>query len=72
MTDSAENRPETVAPFSVLMVCTGNICRSPMAEGLLKAMLPEAGPVSVGSAGTMPWWTAALPHWPYPSWPIGG
>lgn len=32
----------------VLMVCTGNICRSPMAEALLKAAAPE---LSVSSAG---------------------
>ena len=40
--------------FSVLMVCTGNICRSPMAEGLLWHRLPEAWKpdVSVRSAGT--------------------
>ncbi len=40
--------------FHVLMVCTGNICRSPMAEGLLKWMLPEslADDVIVSSAGT--------------------
>ena len=40
--------------FSVLMVCTGNICRSPMAEGLLWHRLPEAlkPVVSVRSAGT--------------------
>ena len=40
--------------FRVLMVCTGNICRSPMAEGLLKGMLPESlqSIVSVSSAGT--------------------
>jgi protein-tyrosine phosphatase len=30
-------------PFSVLMVCTGNICRSPLAEQLLTARFGEAG-----------------------------
>ena len=40
--------------FSVLMVCTGNICRSPMAEGLLWHELSEdlKPIVSVRSAGT--------------------
>lgn len=40
--------------FSVLMVCTGNICRSPMAEGLLVHQLPESlkSLVAVRSAGT--------------------
>lgn len=33
---------------SILVVCEGNICRSPMAEGLLKAALPQ---VRVHSAG---------------------
>lgn len=39
--------------FSVLFVCTGNICRSPMAERLLIARLPVGAPVEVTSAGTM-------------------
>lgn len=40
--------------FSILMVCTGNICRSPMAEGLLRHGLPKTirSTVSVRSAGT--------------------
>ncbi len=39
----------------VLMVCTGNICRSPTAEGVLRAKLQAAGlhqRVEVDSAGT--------------------
>jgi len=41
------------APFTVLMVCTGNICRSPVAERLLRAQTEAVGlPVVVHSAGT--------------------
>ncbi len=39
----------------VLMVCSGNICRSPTAEGVLRHKVAEAGlegRVSVDSAGT--------------------
>jgi protein-tyrosine-phosphatase len=39
----------------VLFVCTGNVCRSPMAEGIFRKMLEErglAGAVDVDSAGT--------------------
>jgi protein-tyrosine-phosphatase len=40
--------------FKVLFVCTGNSCRSPMAEGILKKMLEEnkLDNFEVGSAGT--------------------
>jgi protein-tyrosine-phosphatase len=40
--------------FKVLFVCTGNSCRSPMAEGILKKMLAEnkLDNFEVGSAGT--------------------
>ncbi len=37
---------------SLLFVCTGNICRSPMAEYLLRKALPESSPWTVSSAGT--------------------
>ncbi|HTL15492.1 MAG TPA: low molecular weight protein-tyrosine-phosphatase [Thermomonas sp.] len=30
-------------PFGILVVCLGNICRSPMAEGALRARLDAAG-----------------------------
>ncbi|MEN9544797.1 MAG: hypothetical protein RLZZ598_1630 [Pseudomonadota bacterium] len=42
-------------PFRVLMVCMGNICRSPTAEGVLRQQLEAAGlghRVEVDSAGT--------------------
>lgn len=39
-------------PRNILVVCTGNICRSPMAEGILRALLKEMQGVNVSSAGT--------------------
>jgi protein-tyrosine phosphatase len=48
------SRPDT-ARLRVLMVCMGNICRSPMAEGVLRGKLARAGlaeAVAVDSAGT--------------------
>ncbi len=40
--------------FEIIVICTGNICRSPMAAGLLKHLLPAdlKAHVNVGSAGT--------------------
>jgi protein-tyrosine phosphatase len=44
------------------MVCLGNICRSPMAEGILKAKARELGiEVTVDSAGTSDWHRGELP-----------
>ncbi len=41
----------------ILLVCTGNTCRSPMAEALLRHKLQERGveSVTVASAGTGAW-----------------
>jgi protein-tyrosine-phosphatase len=36
----------------ILTVCTGNICRSPMAEGILRQLLAGTPGVTVSSAGT--------------------
>ncbi|WP_411134541.1 low molecular weight protein-tyrosine-phosphatase [Streptomyces sp. C10] len=46
------------APFRICFVCTGNICRSPMAESVFRARLAEAGLdglVEADSAGTGGW-----------------
>lgn len=46
----------------VLMVCLGNICRSPMAQGVLEAAADSAGlSVRVDSAGVAGWHAGALP-----------
>lgn len=48
----------------VLMVCLGNICRSPTAEAVLRAKLGAAGladRVMVDSAGTGDWHVGASP-----------
>jgi protein-tyrosine phosphatase len=53
MTD-ADATGRSQRPFRILTVCTGNICRSPMAERLLQAGLDERFPAqfAVESAGT--------------------
>ncbi|WP_370173298.1 low molecular weight protein-tyrosine-phosphatase [Leeuwenhoekiella palythoae] len=44
----------------ILMVCLGNICRSPLAEGLLKSKL-DTEKFQVDSAGTGHWHVGNLP-----------
>lgn len=47
---------------SVLFVCLGNICRSPMAEGALRAAAAQRGvAVTAASAGTGAWHIGEAP-----------
>lgn len=51
--------PASRGALSVLMVCKGNICRSPTAEGCLAAHLPE---LVIDSAAIMDWNVGRPPH----------
>jgi protein-tyrosine phosphatase len=56
--------PESSRQISVLFVCMGNICRSPMAEGAFQKCLQDSKPgisVRVDSAGTHGYHTDAPP-----------
>jgi protein-tyrosine phosphatase len=61
----ARSEAHTDAPeLRVLMVCMGNICRSPTAEGVLRALLQRSalkGRVQVDSAGTHGYHTDEAP-----------
>lgn len=49
--------------MKILMVCLGNICRSPLAEGILQHKADEAGlNWIVESAGTGNWHVGEAPH----------
>ena len=55
---------DTPPTTSVLFVCLGNICRSPLAEGVFLHLLAEAGSgdwFRVESAGTGAWHVGELP-----------
>ena len=48
-------------PRKILAVCLGNICRSPAAEGVLRALLPGE---EIDSAGTSDWHIGDPPYGP--------
>jgi protein-tyrosine phosphatase len=55
-----------VTKTGILFVCTGNICRSPTAEGVFRIAAARAGligRVRVDSAGTHDYFTGAPPDW---------
>jgi len=49
--------------MKILMVCLGNICRSPLAEGILEHKAKESGlQWTIDSAGTNGYHTGEAPH----------
>lgn len=52
------------SPKRILFVCLGNICRSPTAEGVMRALVADAGlqeQVEIDSAGTGSWHIGEAP-----------
>jgi protein-tyrosine phosphatase len=55
---------EREQPVRLLFVCLGNICRSPTAEGAMRALVREAGleaQIELDSAGTGSWHVGSAP-----------
>ena len=51
-------------PYAVLMVCMGNICRSPTAEGVFRHLVVQAGlqdRIHIDSAGTLDYHAGSPP-----------
>lgn len=64
MSDHSAPRPDKQPVIRILFVCLGNICRSPLAEGVFRAVADEAGLAShfvVDSAGTGAWHLGSPP-----------
>ncbi|MEX2465989.1 MAG: low molecular weight protein-tyrosine-phosphatase [Gemmatimonadota bacterium] len=56
--------PSSTERTSVLFVCLGNICRSPLAEGVFRSLVEEAGlsdRFEIASAGTGGWHVGETP-----------
>lgn len=57
-------QPTPDRPIRVLFVCLGNICRSPLAEGVFRHLVEQEGLADrfeIDSAGTGPWHVGELP-----------
>lgn len=55
--------PQTPPFQSILFVCLGNICRSPLAEGLARHLATNFNlPLRIDSAGTSSWHSDEAPH----------
>jgi protein-tyrosine phosphatase len=58
------SNPRQTRPTAVLFVCLGNICRSPLAEGVFRHLVSEAGledDFEIDSAGTGAWHVGERP-----------
>lgn len=54
----------TPNPFEICFVCLGNICRSPLAEGVFQTLINDSGlenQIVIESAGTGHWHVGASP-----------
>lgn len=55
----AQSDSSTTAPYRILFVCLGNICRSPLAEAIMRQLLAEdpvaSSRIEVDSAGIGGW-----------------
>ncbi len=47
--------------YRILFVCLGNICRSPAAQGMFRALMPK---ITTESAGTSAWHAGEAPYGP--------
>lgn len=64
MDGSQDARRACLSSIRVLFVCLGNICRSPLAEGVFRSIVEEHGQndrITVDSAGTSGWHIGSAP-----------